>query len=371
MSVFTSDAPEAVVEYVQAAIGMPDYRRDALDLAERRLGIDRAKMDRALVRARWTARWARAERSKTLSIVEDAVNEILRRDHLGRLVVDRRFAELPQDLRHPDVREGVLTVKDARTAVGAVHIRAFLECTPPEIVVRTAYVAAEHRRRLNLRTAYPFPLAWDVTSGSRTVPRVLGGLGGQVVASDLTPHFNDIKLDARDLGLATQHRLPFVRRARTAGEMMARPGLDEAELSVDHPHIIYFDPPSRGWPTHQELYGDGAPSDQDLGRDLAELDRDTWVTVVGGVAVLALLHLGVGGVVSLLVREGRRERERVFPEEGVADEVLGFIRERIPDVVVLDDLRVVYDPVHTCNQRSLGASRLPMRHVVLAKGATS
>jgi hypothetical protein len=48
--------------------------------------------------------------------------------------------------------------------------------------------------------------------------------------------------------------------------------------------------------------------------------------------------------------------------------VLGFVRERVPDVVVLDDLRVLYDPACTCNQRTLGMSRLPMRHVVLAKG---
>ena len=109
----------------------------------------------------------------------------------------------------------------------------------------------------------------------------------------------------------------------------------------------------------------------EVGRDLAELDRDTWVEVVGGVATLALLHVGPGSVVSLLVREGRREREQVFPEDGVAERVLTSIRERIPEVVVLDDLRVVYDPAHVCNQRSLGASRLPMRHLVLAKGTTS
>lgn len=82
-------------------------------------------------------------------------------------------------------------------------------------------------------------------------------------------------------------------------------------------------------------------------------------------------HPGRAGGSPKGIREGRREREKVFPEEGIPDEVLGFVRERVPGVVVLDDLQIVYDPVHVCNQRSLGASRLPMRHLVLARGTTS
>ena len=68
MTVFGSDIPEAVVEYVHGAVTMPDSRQDALGLAEQRLGIDRQRVDRAVVRARWASiRWARPERSRTLS----------------------------------------------------------------------------------------------------------------------------------------------------------------------------------------------------------------------------------------------------------------------------------------------------------------
>jgi len=192
-------------------------------------------------------------------------------------------------------------------------------------------------------------------------------MGGNVVASDLTPVFDQVRLDARDIGKARHHREPLVRRARTSQEEFV-PGLDRDTVSIDRPHVIFIDPPSRGLPTHQDLYGGGPPAPQDRGRDLAERERADWALVVGGIAVLALGYVAQGGAVSLLLREGRRDREHTFPEEGIADEVLGFVRERVPDVVVLDDLRVLYDPACTCNQRTLGMSRLPMRHVVLAKG---
>jgi hypothetical protein len=365
--VFTSDIPEAVVDYVAEAIIMGDFQRDALDLAERRLGIDRQRMDRGIVRARWLSRWSRSERSKTLAVVEAAVNDVLRNDHLGRLAVDRRIEELPEALRHPEVQGGVLTVKDAKRTVGSVYLRSFLEVSPPEIVVRTVHVAAAHRSTLGLKATYPFPLAWDVTSGSGTVRRVLGALRGSVVSSDLTPQFNDLKLDARHMGEARHHREPFVRRAPD----QVLPDLDADTLSINKPHILFLDPPSRGTPTHQELYGGGPPAAQDDGLDLAELDRTTWASVVGGMVVLALHHVARAGVVSLLVREGRREREQVYAEEGLAEEVIGFVRECVPDLVVLDDVRVVYDPVRVCQQTSLGASRLPMRHLVLARKGTA
>jgi hypothetical protein len=142
-------------------------------------------------------------------------------------------------------------------------------------------------------------------------------------------------------------------------------------VSINKPHIIYFDPPSLGFPTHQELYGGGPPAQQEQGLDLAELGREAWGTVVGGIVVLALGYVAQGGVVSLLIREGRRERERVFPETGVAEDVLRFVRERVPELVVLDDIKVVHHPAHTCNQVSLGPARLPMRHLVLARGSAS
>lgn len=303
MTVFGSDIPEAVVEYVEGAIQMGDFRMDALDLAERYLGIDRQRMDRAIVRARWASRWARSQRSRTLSVVEQAVNEVLESDHIARLVTDRRFEELPEHLRHPHVHHGVLTIKDAKRTVGAIYLRSFLEVSPPEVVVRALHVAAEHRQKLGRATSYPFPLAWDVTAGSGTVRRVLEAVKGRVVASDLTPAFNDIMLDARGIGTAPHHLQPFVRRARSALDVTVRPGLDDTELSVDRPHIIYFDPPSRGWPIHQAEYGGGPPAPQQQGRDLGELSRGDWVVVVGGVTVLAFEYIAEGGVVALLTEK--------------------------------------------------------------------
>ncbi len=362
-----SDAPEQVVRQVADAIYMPDYQADALDLAERTLGIHRQTMDRAQVRARWKTAWARPRRAATQAVVEDCVNHVLRNDHIGRLVVDKRFQQLPEELRHPDVNNGVITVTDPKRTRGAIYLRSYLEVTPPELVVRSVHVASGYRQKLGMRTCYPFPLVWDVTAGAGTTRRVVGAMGGQTVCSDVTPMFDFIKLDVRDIGEATQHKLPLLRRTLSQ-EAKHRPHLDAEGLSVNKPHMVFVDPPSRGTPSHQEVYGDGAIMEHEMGLDLAELDRDAWVNVVGWVVVVALLdHISEGGVVALTVREGRREREHISPEEGVTEDVLGVIREGVPDLEVLDDVRVVYDRVHTCQQTSLGASRLPMRHLVLAR----
>ena len=369
---FASDAPEQVLRQVADAIEMGDYQADALDLAERTLGIHRQTMDRAQVRAAWKRAWARPRRAATQRVVEDCINFVLRRDHVGRLTVDLRFQQLPENLRHPDVKDGVMTVKDPKRTRGAIYLRSYMEVTPPELLVRSVHVAAGYRKTLGLTTCYPFPLCWDVTDGSGTARKVLGAMGGQVVCSDLTAHFGCITLDVRNIGEAERHKLPFFRRYRTGDQKAAVPsGTDD--LSTNKPHMVFVDPPSRGTPSHQEVYGDGAIMEHEMGLDLAELDRETWTNVVGWVVVVALLdHISEGGVVALTVREGRREREHVSPEEGVTEDVLGVIREGVPDLEVLDDVRVVYDRVHTCQQTSLGASRLPMRHLVLAvKGETS
>lgn len=338
-----------MLEHVEVA----GLRLEALSFAEETVcwSVPKRSLNPAKKAELWTRAWSRRP-VETAKAIHKAIDHVLRTVYIGRLVEHEVPEKLPRHVQAARVVNGVLAVDDPERRRPSLGVRSYAEATPPEIVVVT--VKVWQRRRAASKMPKRGPRAWDLTSGSNTVADAIKLLAGSCVSTDLTQNSGNARetatLDARRVGCCTSH----------GAKPPSKPYSVEDTLIIARPDLIFFDPPSRGSPTQQEL---------DLGvhqhLDLAILDREEWVMTVADIASRAVRHLSSGGLMSLLVREGIRNHQHVTPEPGVADEVLAALGD---NVTVVGQHRVEFG--NTRNQASLIQNRLPMRHLLLARRAS-
>lgn len=329
-----------MLEHVEVA----GLRLEALSYVEETVfwGTPKRSLNPAKRAELWARAWSRRP-VDTAKAIHRAIDHVLRTVYIGRLVEHEVPEKLPRHVQGARVVNGVLNVDDPERRRPSLGVRSYTEATPPEIVVVT--VKAWQRRRAALKAPKRGPRAWDFTAGSNTVAEVLQSYGGKTAPFDLTNNHEVVTHgDARRF-----ERCPYF-GAKTFGEV-------PTERIIRSPDLVFFDPPSRGSPTQQEL---------DLGvhqhLDLAILDRELWVMTVADIASRAARHLVSGGLLSLIVREGIRTHQHVTPESGVADEVLAALGD---NVAVVGQHRVEFG--NRRNQASLIQSRLPIRHLLLAR----
>jgi len=333
-----------------AVVGMLEHvevvglRLDAMVAAEKTVlwGVPRRNLSPATRAELWARAWANRQQ-ETAKAVHRAIDGVLSNLYISRLFEHEVPVKLPRDLQAARVVDGVLTVDDPERRTPSLGVQSYTEATPPEIVVVT--VKAWQRRQEALMKPQRGPRAWDFTAGSNTVAEVLQHFSGRTAAFDLTNNHEAVTYgDARRFA-----HCPYF-GARTFGKV-------PTERIVRSPELIFFDPPSRGTPTQQEL---------DLGvhqhLDLAALDRDEWVNTVADIASRAVQHLVPGGLLSLIVREGTREDQHVTPEPGVADDVIAALSRHVE---ILDKHQVEFGSRR--NQAVLGQSRLPTQHLLLTR----
>jgi hypothetical protein len=226
-----------------------------------------------------------------------------------------------------------------------------MEQTPPQLI---RYTYETWKSRWLKKTATPrvkrSPGVWDPFAGSATGHDLLSGLlGCNVVSTDLTPCNEAVStLDARALGSLYEHG------GMTREHLRARlQGTDNAVVRT--PDIVLLDPPSRGCPTPSELYASQWPE-----RDIALLERDEWIATVSEIARKSLQRLAQHGLVSLLLRHGVRERQRIEPDDQLVNDVRSALGG---GVEVLEEARIEYRG--RVRQASLATMRVPSTHWLL------
>lgn len=330
----------ALLEHIE----VPFLRLDALELAERKIlvGRPRGSMDPALYRELWARAWRR-RKLWALKALRLAIDTVLRDAYVKKLYTHEVACRVPMRKAVGDI-----VVNDPDRRRPSFGLPSFPEATPPHIVAIAVQQWESRRERLRLpRIA---PQAWDITAGSGTVHDVLRLEGGRVVSTDLTASNEHVTtLDCRDLGRCMAHGA-----LSPLGGMIR---LDPAAV-VAHPDLVFFDPPSRGRPSEQDVYDGPFKSG-----DLAVLDRAQWIATVCNVVLVAAGRLASSGLVSLVVRKGVRESQRVEADGALDEDVINVLTATGCFKVVARH-RVRWGKRR--NQASLAQSRCPMTHLLLA-----
>lgn len=250
---------------------------------------------------------------------------------------------------------GVLVIDDPVQVQPSFGAPAFLEATPMKLI-RYVYETSEERRTRSMGgdvciSGFQKPSVWDLTAGSGTVGDYLHTMVGcTVIESDLTPNRDHVDCaSALQLGKIGAHT--------------GFGGLAVVHRFVRRPDLVFFDPPSLGKPSVSRLYDGGR-----RGEDFAELSKDSWIGVVSLVSRAATAHLEAGGLVSLLVRHGRRRDGKVTPDPGILEGVKqGLARpwEGLPAVTIVSEMPLEFRGRRA--QTSLGKGRVPATHLLLAK----
>ena len=346
-------APTGLADFVGSICRRDWVAREVLLAAEAIVMRRTRSSTPAAAAARWAKRWAPENVEGTRRLLRRLRDRILRSHHQGHLAQHLTFATLPEALRswRPN-RDGELVVSDLQIPKPSIGIPSFLEQTAPKILrwVFETFRERQRERALTLGAGLRLPRVWDLTAGSGTSIDLLGAIHGcEVVASDLTVvGGTDIALgDCRDVGTMAAHR--------------AQIGLSASSFSPRRPDIILFDPPSRGRPTHAEIYEAGRAPSRD---DLALLDPEPYVSALASTIVWAARRLAPGGTLSVVVRCGARCRTEVVPDEDLLptlkEALAGFVR-------VTNEMPVVYRTTRA--QTSLGAARVPTVHLLVERGA--
>lgn len=293
-------------------------------------------------------RWGRAWRFKPEQLRQRlgrARDEAVRNAHFGSTAVPSRLAALPKKyVFAPSKQDRTIRVSDPASPPGDIGHAAYLEHTPGEVVCMA------HRAWERRNSTRKGPDVWDITAGSGTVAEYLTLLGkGRCVSSDVVVVRDDV--------------LPAL--AQQAGRLVehtSRRFIGDVSLRIARPDLIFFDPPSLGTPTHTTIYEGAA-------RDLASLSVEEWLAEVGWVVRRCVGRLASGGILSLLVRAGRRRGPTVEPLPEMTEALLVFLGSpevELPRVQVLARHDVIYSG-HRVNQAGLGQSRVPTTHLLLGR----
>jgi hypothetical protein len=347
--------PPRVTDFLRSSVRVPFVREAVLQAAESELLGDLAgeARDMAELEARWREKVRPAEAPATLRWLRGLRDEIVRSFHFGRLYQHARPRALPPNLRAWRPTKGALVIDDlpADPRGSSIGYAPYMEHTPPLLV---RYVHGRWLERVLAAGRQPStPGGWDLTAGSGTGHDLLRALGVRVVSTDLTPCSEPVATcDVRKVATFVGHRgFP---RNRLRGF-----GLGYEGAVVRRPDLVLIDPPSRGTPTPSEVYGSEWPA-----ADLGLLPREAWVGLVTAIATFAVVTLANCGVVSLLVRAGVRDGQRVTPDENLVRDLKSQLGE---EVAVLEEVRLLFR--RRVRQASLGSTRVPAVHLLLGRAS--
>ncbi len=302
----------------------------------------------------WRGACRGQRRQQTLSTVRKAIDGVLSVvPHYLRIYKHQVPEVLPKQLHRARVRNGALVVNEPRRRSPSFGVPAYPEWTPPEIVVVTV---RELERRLKRRGLARRVAAWDLTAGSGTVRDVLNRMKGSCTSSDLCSLAENVPaIPIQRVGREVFHTGTNLHEDRWGKKNF---DFQDWHLVEPNPTLIFIDPPSRGWPTMTHL----TQEDAEASWDLAGFDRDLYIQVVAASVAQAVGCLAPGGLVSLTVREGTRESQRITPDPQLGDEILAAVRGRVG---IYLGHRIEHGTIF--NQASLGSSRPPMMHFLLER----
>jgi hypothetical protein len=312
---------------------------------------------------RWNGPWTKRRRSVEARL-RRARDEQLRLHHAFHVMDHQTYRKLPGFFLpwRPEAG-GHLLVHDPEQVNPSIGSPGFMEQTPVKVL---RWV---HETWLRDRGAIEDgdvsvsdmrgPQVWDLTAGSGTGLDYFGRICScKVYGRDLTVVASDV-----DYGPARD----FHRSDKVTGRS-SMPGIHPG-LVIRHPDIVLFDPPSRGSPTHAELYGDRSLDDEGDPRDLANADLLTWIEETTLIVKRAATYLADGGVISFLVRHGERNGGSV-PEDpdllmAVKSELQKAGLGSLPALSITHEMPIEFGKRR--NQASPGQARVPATHLLLAR----
>lgn len=304
------------------------------------------------------ATWRHAmngSRQNVLTAVRRVVDEKKWEAHYKRLVEHEIATTLWPEHRNPEPIDGVLTVREPQWRGPSFGVRGYLEATPLEIPLHVV-------RRWQARTGRIAPKVWDLTAGGNTVSDVLTTLfAATVVQTDLA---EGLREDVTMADIGDAGRLHAHGRRQSLGLEPLSTG-----IVVQRPDLVFIDPPSRGRPTHTEIYNGvrcpGVAPPPSTGADLAADDRDTYLVFILRAVRMSLRRLAAGGLVSVLLREAVRDHQRVTVDADLVSDLLQHGAEL--GMTVSERFRI--EEPRPINQASLGTTRYPMTHMLFEKAA--
>ncbi len=357
--------PRWVVELVEALLRNNRLRRDLVDRVEDRMlrGVPPEHRDPALVGAAWAFAGHESRRPETLVWLRRIRNEmvfVLHRGNAFQHVVPKAH---PEDMKGWKPKGGALVVNEVSSGSASFGHPALLEHTSLKVVyyaLKTWQMAQGIALGAEGDTdagglAWPIPSFFDATGASGTVGDYLGLVHGcEGVSVDLTPASERVALaDLRHLGIPRSVE-DVVWLPRFTAKDKWKPA-----LSVGPVDLVFFDPPSRGTPTHAELYSGSRPE-----ADLGGFHRDDYISACSAFVQLAVQILRPRGYIVYLVRHGVRDRQRVVEEDRlVVDLKVAFG----PSVTVDRQVPIKYK--HRVPQVSLGVERVPATLLMLRRSA--
>ncbi len=333
--------PSCVMGFAESILRTSWARTELLNRTEAVLlaGVDPDEHDPSAIEAAWIYAMHPERRRESEKWLRRVADDIVATNHGGNTYTRPRPQGLPRALRNLKVSVigGVahVEVREDRFCREGLGYSPYMEQTPPE-VPWLDYRA--WRRSAGARTR---PIVWDITAGSGTSTNLLAhGLGCMVIATDLnTPNEYVAMADARQVGRNDLHR-PY--RRIDNGKLVRRP----------RPDLVLFDPPSRGAPTHAENYHGAFPQ-----LDLAVLDRDTYIETLAAITVSAAERVRPGGMVSVLLRCGVRERQTIVDDDRLPREFLAAVARTKPDLRVVETLRLTWNQEGRVRQAGVGTAR--------------
>lgn len=354
-SPFAEYVPQGVLDYLQSICRAPWVFERVLERVDRKVCRRICSSSIEAKRARWVKRWQPEEQERTRALLRRARDMELHQIHLEH-VADHEALDAPPDGCAPN-KLGHLVIDDVETLKPSLGSGAYLEGTPPQLL---EWVYGYQCDRLSAGLQVGLGLlqsrklgVWDLTAGSGTALDLLGGVRRcTVIATDLTVVASGVAPgDCRDVGGLLLHR-------GTRGALGSRP-----EAVVRRPDLILFDPPSRGTPTHADLYASGPQEATALkGADLSTLTRDAYLGVVAAVIIRATEFLSEGGIVSYLARCGSRKHGEVSADRKMLDDLRALLSGH---VAITHEMPLVYGTVGS--QVSLGKVRVPATHLVIER----
>ena len=313
---------------------------------------------------RWNGPWTKRRRSVEARL-RRARDEQAQRHHMFNVMDHETYRRLPRFFEpwRPEA-DGRLLVHDPEQVNPSIGSPGFLEQTPVKLlrwvhetwlrdrgaVIEDGDVSVSDMRG---------PQVWDLTAGSGTGLDYFARIYGcRIYGRDLTVVASDV-----DYGSVHDFQLSDKVTGRSPIPAIG-PG-----LVIRHPDIVLFDPPSRGTPTHAELYVGGAEDGEGDPRDLAAADWLPWIEETTRIAKRAAAYLAEGGVISFLVRHGERAGGSVLEDPALLDAVKSELQK--PGPGHLQALFIAHEmPIEfggRRNQASLGQARVPATHLLLVR----
>jgi SAM-dependent methyltransferase len=273
--------------------------------------------------------------------------------HKQGTFLHERSWTLPSYLKSWKPKNGILRVVETGRTNPTIGWSPFLEQTPPQLVryVYETWLGSDVSG-LDLGDSLGrVPVAFDLTGGSGTGFDFFSIVGCEVYATDLTSMNEAVgTLDARNF------RALFGMRPVLCDK-------DRKQKPVRHPDLVLFDPGSRGYPAHSQIYDhvDGEPDEQDF----AILDRHDWIDATTRIVKELLTVLAPGGVISFLIRCGVRDRGRVEPDLQLVQDAKAALGD---DVCIIEEVVIEYG-INRVKQASLAQARVPAVHLLLGRPA--